>query len=62
MTTQYRHAMGENYPDERFIISMDFNLEDLYWLLDCTPVKDAFQKDVQEGIDWIEKMKEVLGE
>lgn len=61
MTAQYKHEIARVYHNDRCIVSIDFNLEDLKALLDWVPEEDGFRKDVQEGIDWIEKMGEALG-
>ncbi len=43
---------------DKYLVSIDFNLEDLYWLQSLVPFKDTFRKDIQDGIDWIEKKLE----
>ena len=52
--------IGNVYHNERFLVNIDFNLEDLYWLQSLVPCSDTFQNDLQKGIDWIEHNKELL--
>ena len=56
----YKIGIGKDYRNERFLVSLDLNLEDLYWLQSLVPYGDTFRNDLQEGIDWIEHNKELL--
>jgi len=57
-----RKAIGKEYHNERFLVSLELNLEDLYALQSWVPYSDLFRRDLQEGIDWIEHQKELLKE
>ena len=53
--------IGKLYRDEP-IAKLDLNLEDLYWVQSLTPGGDGFRKDLQEGIDAIEKYNATVQE
>lgn len=55
-----RKAIGKEYHNERFLVTLDLNLEDLYTLQAWIPHNDSLRRDLQEGIDWILHGKELL--
>jgi len=54
--------IGKVYNPRELTVSLEFNLEDLYWLQSLVPWEDGFRKDLQGCIDAIEKRMRVLSE
>ena len=54
--------IGKVYKPNELTVSLELNLEDLYWLQSLVPWIDSFRKDLQDGIDAIEKRNRVLSE
>ncbi len=54
--------IGKVYHKDEPTISLELNLEDLEWVQSLVPYKDGFRKDLQEGIDVIEKRNRYLAE
>ena len=47
--------IGKCYKKDELTASLELNLEDLYFVQDLVPFADGFRKELQEGIDAIEK-------
>lgn len=54
--------IGKVYNPRELTVSLEFNLEDLYWLQSLVPWRDGFRKDLQCGIDAIEERNRILSE
>ncbi|GAG62425.1 unnamed protein product [marine sediment metagenome] len=52
--------IGKIYQNSEPTISLELNLEDLYWMQSLVPHRDTFRKDLQEGIDAIECRNKIL--
>ena len=53
--------IGKIYRDEP-IAKLDLNLEDLYWIQSLVPDGDGFRRELQVGIDAIEKYNATMQE
>ena len=53
--------IGKIYRNEP-IAKLDLNLEDLYWVQSLVPFADGFRKELQVGIDAIEKHNATMRE
>ena len=54
--------IGKVYKSGELTVSLELNLEDLYQLQSLVPWSDGFRKDLQDGIDVIEKRSRLLSE
>jgi len=54
--------VGKVYKPRELVVSVEFNLEDLYWLQSLIPWGDGFRNDLQNGIDALEKRERLLSE
>jgi len=52
--------IGKVYPKDELTVSLDLNLEDLYWLQGFISYKNGFWRDLQDGIDAIEERERIL--
>ena len=55
-------GIGKIYKKDEPIATLDLNLEDLYWVQSLVPFADGFRKELQEGIDAIEKFNSNMAE
>ena len=52
--------IGKVYHREEPVVLLELNLEDLYFVQALVPNVDGFRKDLQDGIDAIEKHEELM--
>jgi len=51
--------IGKVYSRDELVVSLELNLQDLYFVQALVPSTDGFRKDLQEGIEAIEKRNEL---
>ena len=54
--------IGKVYPKNELTASLELSLDDLYWVQSLVPYADTFRRDLQDGIDAIEKRDQILSE
>ncbi len=54
--------VGKVYHKDEFTATIELNLDDLYWVQSLVSPGDGFRKDLQDGIDAIEKRNRLLSE
>ena len=54
--------IGKVYPKDEPTASLELSLDDLYWVQSLISHKDTFRRDLQGGIDAIEKHNQILSE
>ena len=54
--------IGRVYPKDEPTVSLELNLEDLYWLQGFISYRNGFWRDLQDGIDAIEERNRILDE
>ncbi len=49
--------IGRVYRKDEPTVTLEFNLEDLYWLQSLIPHRDGCWEELQKGIDFLEHLK-----
>jgi len=57
-----KKEIGKVYKHNEPTVSLELNLEDLYWVQSLVPYGDGFRKELQEGIDYIEHRNAIVEE
>ena len=53
------YKIGKCYTAKTPTVGLEFDLDDSYWLQSYISYQNGFHKDLQDGIDYLEKQEEI---